>query len=78
MLLATSGLALAQSSDANVAPAAANKQAREIAQGDPARWYKEDATAGQRMRSRQKEIAAALDEARHACRRARKPGAPPA
>ncbi|QNA99460.1 hypothetical protein [Massilia sp. Se16.2.3] len=54
VLLATSGLALAQSSDANVAPAAANKQAREIAQGDPARWYKEDATAGQRMRSRQK------------------------
>ena len=61
--------ALAQSSnDAMVAPAAASKQAREIARGDPVRWYREDATTQQRWRTRQKEIGAALDEAKHACR----------
>ena len=57
-----------QSSDAMVAPAAANKQAREIARGDPARWYREDATTQQRWQTRQKEIGAALAEAKNACR----------
>ena len=57
-----------RSTDALVAPAAANKQAREIARGDPVRWYREDATTQQRWRSRQKEIGAALDEAKNACR----------
>ncbi|KQQ89025.1 hypothetical protein [Massilia sp. Leaf139] len=57
-----------QSNDAMVAPAAASKQAREIAQGDPARWHREDATATERWRTRQKEIGAALDEAKNACR----------
>ncbi|XYJ09174.1 hypothetical protein ACSUZJ_17495 [Telluria sp. B2] len=60
--------ALAQSSDANVAPAAASKQAREIARGDPVRWYREDTTRQERMRTRQKEIGAALDEAKNACK----------
>lgn len=61
--------ALAQNSnDAMVEPAAAGKQASEIARGDPARWYREDATSAQRMRTRQKEIGAALDEAKNACR----------
>jgi hypothetical protein len=69
-LLATaSSMALAQTSnDAMVAPAAASKQAHEIARGDPVRWYREDATTQQRWRTRQKEIGAALDEAKHACR----------
>lgn len=58
------------SSDALVDPAAASKQAREIAQGDPARWYREDATTQARMRTLQKEIGAALQEARHACKKA--------
>lgn len=65
------GAAQAQSqagNDATVAPAAASKQAREIARGDPERWYREDATDAQRMRTRQKEIGAALDEAKNACR----------
>ena len=69
VLAASAGMATAQSSDANVAPAAASKQAQEIARGDPARWYREDATPTQQMRTRRKEIGAALDEAKHACRR---------
>lgn len=61
--------ALAQkSNDAMVPPAAADKQASEIARGDPARWYREDATSAERMRTRQKEIGAALSEAKNACR----------
>jgi hypothetical protein len=55
-------------SDATVAPAAAARQAREIAGGDPVRWYREDTTGAEHMRTRQKEIGAALDEAKKACR----------
>jgi hypothetical protein len=61
-----------------VAPAAASKQAREIARGDPVRWYREDATAQQHAHA-QKEIGAALDEAKNACRQgpaAERPGLP--
>ena len=54
--------------DAMVSPPAAREQAREIARGDPARWHREDATEAQRMRTRQKEIGAALGEAKNACR----------
>jgi hypothetical protein len=69
LLAGASGLAGAQASnDAMVAPATASKQAQEIARGDPARWYREDATAQQQWRTRQKEIGAALDEAKRACR----------
>lgn len=57
------------SSDALVEPAAASKQAREIAQGDPARWYREDATSQARLRTLQKEIGAALQEAQNACKK---------
>lgn len=68
-LAAAAPLALAQAStDANVPPAAASKQAREIAQGDPVRWYKEDTTRQERLRTRTKEIGAALDEAKNACK----------
>jgi len=66
--LASSGALAQTSNDAMVAPAAASKQAREMARGDPVRWYREDATTQQRMRTRQKEIGAALDEAKNACR----------
>ncbi|MFN3790942.1 hypothetical protein [Massilia sp.] len=58
------------SNDALVAPAAASKQAREIAQGDPARWYREDATPDARLRTLRKEIGAALAEAKNACKQA--------
>jgi hypothetical protein len=57
------------SSDANVPPATAQKQAREIARGDPARWFREDATAAERLRTLQKEIGAGLQEAQGACRK---------
>ncbi|MFC3457024.1 hypothetical protein [Massilia haematophila] len=68
LLAAAAPLALAQSSDANVAPAAASQQAREIARGDPVRWYREDTTRQEQMRTRRKEIGAALDEAKNACK----------
>lgn len=58
------------SSDALVEPAAASKQAREIAQGDPARWYREDTTSQARLRTLQKEMGAALQEAKNACKKA--------
>lgn len=57
------------SSDQNVPPAIARKQAAEIATGDPQRWYREDATPAARLRTMQKEIAAGLQEAQGNCRR---------
>ncbi len=73
-LLAAVGPAQAQtatdtSTDANVPPATARKQASEIAHGDPARWYRDDATMAQRLRTLQKEIGAGLQEAQGACRK---------
>jgi hypothetical protein len=55
--------------DTTVDPAAAKQQAREIAQGDPARWYREDTSSQARLRTLQKEIGAALQEAKNACKR---------
>ena len=49
-------------------PAAAAHQASELARGDPSRWYVEDATEQQRLRTLRKEIAAAYEEAKIACR----------
>lgn len=57
------------STDSNVPPATAQKQAREIAQGDPARWFREDPSAAAAVRRLQKEIGAALQEAQGACRK---------
>lgn len=72
-VLAFAGAANAQSApestDANVPPATAQKQAREIAQGDPARWFREDTTAAARLRTLQKEIGAGLQESTGACRK---------
>ncbi|MFC0252645.1 hypothetical protein [Massilia consociata] len=56
--------------DAIVDPAVARQQVREIAQGDPTRWQREDATPEARLRTQRKEIGAALQEARNACRKA--------
>lgn len=66
-LAATAALAQ-QTNDASVPPAAAKKQASEVAQGDPARWFKDDGTDEERMRTLQKEIGAAYAEAKAACR----------
>lgn len=57
------------SGDRTVAPAVAHKQKAEIAKGDPARWYRADRTDAARMRTLQKEIAAAYGEAKTACRK---------
>ncbi len=57
------------SSDALVDPVAARQQAKEIAQGDPARWYREDTTRQAQLRTSQKEAGAALQEARNACKK---------
>lgn len=59
----------ARNTDAAVSPAVARQQAREIAQGDPARWYRDDPTRQARMRTLQKEIGAALQEAQNACKK---------
>src|SRR5690349_8871783 len=67
-VLAGAGANAQTTSDATVAPAAAAQQAREIARGDPVRWYRADATGAERMRTGQKEIGAALAEAKKACR----------
>lgn len=58
-----------RSTDSNVPPATAAKQAREMAQGDPARWYREDPSAAAAVRRLEKEIGAALQEAQGACRK---------
>ena len=69
-LLAAAGTAQAQvSTDSNVPPATARKQAGEIARGDPARWFRADATAAQRLHTLQKEIDAGLQEAQGDCRK---------
>ncbi|MCC2956392.1 hypothetical protein LK542_12270 [Massilia sp. IC2-477] len=70
-LLGTFSLAHAQTTntDAVVDPTAARQQAREIAQGDPARWYREDATRQAQLRTLHKEIGAALQEAKNACKK---------
>lgn len=57
------------STDSNVPPATAAKQAHEIAQGDPARWFRQDPGAAASLRRLQKEIGAALQEAQGACRK---------
>lgn len=57
------------SSDQNVPPATARKQAAEVATGDPQRWYREDTTPAARLRTIQKEIAAGLQEAQGNCKR---------
>jgi hypothetical protein len=54
--------------DSTVDKAVAAKQAGEIRQGDPARWNREDMSRQARLRNLQKEIGAAYEEAKNACR----------
>ena len=49
-------------------PALARQQAQEIAQGDPARWYKEDVTPQDKLRTKHKENEAALRENLETCK----------
>lgn len=50
-------------------PAVAQQQKKEIAHGDPSRWYNNDSTAADQLRTVRKEIAAALQEATLACKK---------
>jgi len=54
--------------DSTVDPAVKAKQAGEIRRGDPARWYRDDASRQARLHTLQKEIGAAYQEAKNACR----------
>jgi hypothetical protein len=74
-LFAAVGAAHAQSQpqangDGAVDKAVAVKQAGEIRRGDPARWHQEDPGRQARLRTLQKEIGAAYEEAKNACRSA--------
>jgi hypothetical protein len=62
--------AQAQADPGNNTPPQNNQlQQQEIAKGDPARWYKEDATSVEQARTLRKEIGAALAEANIACKK---------
>ncbi len=54
--------------DSTVDKSVAVKQASEIRKGDPARWHSEDTSRQARLRILQKEIGAAYEEAKNACR----------
>jgi hypothetical protein len=54
--------------DSAVGKAVAAKQAREIRNGEPARWHRDDPSRQARLRTLQKEIGAAYQEAKNACR----------
>lgn len=71
LLISVSALAQvpAVSSDANVPPETARKQAAEVAQGGPARWHTPDATVQARLRTIRKEAGAGLQENLGNCRR---------
>lgn len=62
------GACAAQAQDQTTPPQNAQLQQQEIARGDPARWYQEDASAAAQLRTLRKEIGAALAEARLACK----------
>jgi hypothetical protein len=65
----SAGQAQGQAHDDNtVGKAVAAKQAGEIRRGDPARWYRDDASRQARLHTLQKEIGAAYQEAKNACR----------
>jgi hypothetical protein len=66
-VLMACNMAQAQS-DATVDKTVARKQAGEIASGDPARWHNEDMSRQARLRTLQKEIGAAYEEQKKACR----------
>lgn len=62
-------LAQTEGSDRAVPAAAASKQKAEIAKGDPQRWYKAPRSDQARLQIQRKEITAAYNEAKNACRK---------
>lgn len=68
LLVGASSAVLAQTSDATVPPAAAARQAGEVASpADPARWTQDDGSRASRLATLRKEIGAAQAEALRAC-----------
>jgi hypothetical protein len=67
-LVAAAGMSAQAQDDSTVDPAVKAKQSSEIRRGDPARWYRDDPTRQARLRTLQKEIGAAYQEAKNACR----------
>jgi hypothetical protein len=61
--------ALSAQAQDNTPPQNVQLQQQEIAKGDPARWYKEDATSAEQSRTLRKEIGAALAESTNACKK---------
>ena len=68
VMMACAALA-AQAQSKTTPPENIQLQKQEMAQGDPARWYQDDASAGAQMRTLRKEIAAAFAEANVACKK---------
>jgi len=68
-VLAFPALAQVAEGDDNVAPALARHQAEELAKGDPARWFQEDVTPAEKLRTGTKEAAAALRENQADCKK---------
>jgi len=67
-MIALCGSAQAQTQDdTTVAKAVAQNQAGEIAGGEPARWQRADGNRQTALKTLQKEIGAAYDEAKRAC-----------
>ena len=68
VMMACAALA-AQAQSKTTPPENIQLQKQEIAKGDPARWYQDDGTAGEQLRTLRKEIGAALAEANIACKK---------
>lgn len=62
-------LAQTEGSDRAVPAAVASKQKAEISKGDPKRWYKAPRSDEARLQIQRKEINAAYNEAKNACRK---------
>jgi hypothetical protein len=69
LLAMPAGAQVANSGDDNVDPALARHQAEELARGDPARWFQEDITPQEKLRTGSKEAAAALRENQADCKK---------
>ena len=68
VMMACAALA-AQAQSKTTPPENIQLQKQEIAKGDPSRWYQDDGTAGEQLRTLRKEIGAALAEANIACKK---------
>ena len=68
-VMALSCAAFAAQAQDNTPPQNVKLQQQEIANGDPARWHREDVTPAQKERTLRKEIGAALAESTNACKK---------